>query len=537
MSGAWEKLREFAPFLAEAGSPTVRRHKSEAFDAKLESVLGGIDTLPTIHCYYEILSNDANHDALRASVASMLAAGHTVKLWSYRPDLLQALAAPRLELCNANDVIRVEAAQRIFGQTDIRYFSDLFRYAVLYERGGLWMDTDIVLLRAFPYRGEHFLNLQWGGEQQGHGVVGNVLYARQFSRHMRALYELALQRFEAGERAFGDVGPKLLTDYVMSPEGAELRDWVFSPMLFNSVDWTEIEAFGRPIQELAEHLNSDRVYGVHLWAKLTSERTIGGEASAAAMLLRPTEHFPDFEALADACNTDKNRIIGNRHFYARVYSQLFTPMRLSTRSLMEIGLCRGRVEGWAQSEVPSIDLWRKFFPFAHIHGLDLTDFAEFNDPRFTSYVCDQSDADQLAKVATSLEPDSIDIIIDDGSHASYDQQLTFREFFKLLRPGGLFIIEDLDWQPPNEAPGVALTKRLFHDLAASGGSDLPDLFGIAEFLPEIESIRFFESQSEFAHRGELGGMVVIRKSAKTVASAKVETPANAKGRRRKMEAA
>ena len=47
--------------------------------------------------------------------------------------------------------------------SEIRYFSDMFRYAVLYEHGGLWMDTDVILLRPFPFRGSHFLNLQWRG--------------------------------------------------------------------------------------------------------------------------------------------------------------------------------------------------------------------------------------------------------------------------------------------------------------------------------------------------------------------------------------
>ena len=51
------------------------------------------------------------------------------------------------------------------------------------------------------------------------------------------------------------------------------------------------------------------------------------------------------------------------------------------------------------------------------------------------------------------------MIIDDGSHASFDQQLTFREFFPLLADGGLYFIEDLDWRPLGEdADRVALTK-------------------------------------------------------------------------------
>jgi len=45
-----------------------------------------------------------------------------------------------------------------------------FRYAVLYEHGGLWMDSDVVMLRPFPFVGKYFFNLQWrSGGKQEHG--------------------------------------------------------------------------------------------------------------------------------------------------------------------------------------------------------------------------------------------------------------------------------------------------------------------------------------------------------------------------------
>ncbi len=82
--------------------------------------------------------------------------------------------------------------ERIVAGSEIRYFSDVFRYAVLYERGGLWMDSDMILLRPFPFRGDHFFNLQWrSGAKKEYFVCGNV------GRHLRALYEAAIERFFA----------------------------------------------------------------------------------------------------------------------------------------------------------------------------------------------------------------------------------------------------------------------------------------------------------------------------------------------------
>ena len=151
----------------------------------------------------------------------MRAVGHPVRVWSYAPAKLDFLTAHGVELRDAADVVPKSLFERIVARSEIRYFSDIFRYAALYEHGGLWMDTDVVMLRPFPFRGDHFFNLQWRGGHKGHFICGNAIYAEPYSRHMRALYEQALERFFA-ERgtAFGDIGPKLLSDYLTSDQGS-----------------------------------------------------------------------------------------------------------------------------------------------------------------------------------------------------------------------------------------------------------------------------------------------------------------------------
>jgi hypothetical protein len=287
------------------------------------------------------------------------------------------------------------------------------------------MDTDVVMLRPFAFRGDHFFNLQWtSGLRNEHFVCGNVIYAKPFSRHMRALYEQSLDRFIAPSPwAFGDAGPKLLSDYIASDAGAELRDSVFSPVFFNAIDWTELDMFEKPVTELADYLNDERVFGVHLWNARNQPRAGNAFEPLLAKLLDATEGFPSLTSLADRFNTDKNRHTGNRHFYSRVYDRLLAPKRLSMRKMIEIGLCRGRAEG-TQSETPSVTLWQTYFPYLEVIGVDLTDFSALNNDRFRSFICDQSKIEDLRKVSAALAPGSLDVIIDDGSHASYDEQLT-----------------------------------------------------------------------------------------------------------------
>ncbi len=509
-----ERFLELAPFLRAVDSPGERRTLSRGFDGRIARILGRPDTaaLPRIHCFYEVLSETAQHHSLIAATASMRAAGHPVQVWSYSPQKLDFLVQKGIEVWSAEDVMPRGLFERIVAGSEIRYFSDIFRYAALYEHGGLWMDTDVVLLRPFPYGGDYFLNLQWRGGHKGHFVCGNVMFATPHSRHLRTLYERSLDHFfQSGGKEFGDIGPKLLSDYVMSDAGAELRVWLFSPVLFNSIDWTEIEKFNQPIAELADYLNDERVFGVHLWNARTNARSRDEDASLIALLSDPIGRLPTMTTLAERFNTDKNRHTGNRHFYSRIYDKLLSARRFSMRRLMEIGLCRGLAEQ-NQTEMPSVELWQTYFPFCRVLGVDLTDFSRFNNDRFSSLVCDQSKPDQLRAVAASLEPGSLDVIIDDGSHASFDQQATLREFFPLLADGGWYFIEDLDWQPPGEDRGkITPTKDLLREIQGHGTARSIDPMGIGDLSGQISQILFFDSHYELNRAKMLGGLVAIQK--------------------------
>jgi len=501
---------ELAPFLRAVDSPTERLAASRRFDARIDRYLciGDTTALPQIHCFYEVLSEAAEHRSLLAATASMRAAGHPVRVWSYSPEKLGFLSGLGVEVRSAADVVPRGLFKQIINASEIRYFSDIFRYAVLYEHGGLWMDSDVVLIRPFPFRGDYFLNLQWRGAHAGHFICGNAIFAKPYSRHFRNLYEMSVARFtEAHQTRFGEIGPRLLSDYVMSEDGAELREWLFSPAFFNPIDWTEVERFNEPIAALADYLHDPRVIGIHLWNARTNARSREEGSSLIAMLTNPLECFPSLADLADRFDTDKNRHTGNRHFYARVYDKLLSPHRLSLSKLMEIGLSR-----WSPSVTPSAALWQTYFPFCQVIGVDLTDFSALHNDRFASFICDQSQPGQLRSVAARIAPGSLDVIIDDGSHASLDEQVTFREFFPLLADGGWYFIEDLDWQPPGEdTTKITLTKRLFREIQQYGKACSPDPHEVAALSAQMSDILFFDSHYELERATLLGGLAAIRK--------------------------
>jgi hypothetical protein len=159
-----ELFTKLAPFLRAADWPKQRLQLSRLFDTKIARCLDASNCgkiLPPIHCFYEVMSEDTQDPSLIAATGSMRAAGHPVRIWSYSGDKLRFLEARGVELHPANDVIPRALYEKILSGSEIRYFSDIFRYAVLSKHGGLWMDTDVILLRPFPFRGDHFFNLQW----------------------------------------------------------------------------------------------------------------------------------------------------------------------------------------------------------------------------------------------------------------------------------------------------------------------------------------------------------------------------------------
>jgi hypothetical protein len=61
--------------------------------------------------------------------------------------------------------------------------------------------------------------------------------------------------------------------------------------------------------------------------------------------------------------------------------------------------------------------------------------------RITVDYIDQSKKELVDEYAEKLY--DYDVILDDGSHNIHDQQITFASFFKSLKNGGIFVIEDL----------------------------------------------------------------------------------------------
>jgi hypothetical protein len=171
---------------------------------------------------------------------------------------------------------------------------------------------------------------------------------------------------------------------------------------------------------------------------------------------------PSLGELADKYGSDKGP---KKHRYTELYELLFRPFRERPVTFLEMGLLIGGPEhgidaGRETRDLPSIRMWLDYFREAQIIGLDISDFSWFLHPRFKFIQCDMDDRSEIARAAGEIG--SADIVIDDASHASHHQQNAFLEIFPGLPSGGLYVIEDLRWQPETfERPGITKTAQLF----------------------------------------------------------------------------
>ncbi len=173
--------------------------------------------------------------------------------------------------------------------------------------------------------------------------------------------------------------------------------------------------------------------------------------------------------LADKYGSDKG---STKHRYTELYQMLFLPFRKRKINFLEMGLLIGGPEHGVDkdrktNDLPSVRMWLEYFTKAHIHGLDVSDFSWFKNKKFSFYRCDMDTRENI-KAAAKPMPE-MDIIIDDASHASHHQQNGFLELFPKLKSGGLYIIEDLRWQPDMmEKPGITKTGELFYNYQTDG---------------------------------------------------------------------
>lgn len=137
-------------------------------------------------------------------------------------------------------------------------------------------------------------------------------------------------------------------------------------------------------------------------------------------------NFEDFTTTG--AKTDKI----TQHGYHRFYPWFLSHFRDKSVNLLEIGI----------EETESLKLWRGYFKSLKLVGIDI-DQKDFDDDAVILHKLDQSNTNHLEDFVKNISV-QFDIIIDDGSHVPDHQLLTLSYMWSILKPSGVYIIEDIE---------------------------------------------------------------------------------------------
>ena len=136
-----------------------------------------------------------------------------------------------------------------------------------------------------------------------------------------------------------------------------------------------------------------------------------------------------FHRLCEEMGSDKSA-----HGYDLPYTLFFEGRRAEPLRILEIGVLNGA----------SLRVWEHYFPRATIIGLDRDPrCAAFASPRSHVLIGEQDDPEFLDRVIAEFGSE-FDLIVDDGGHRMGPQQMSLRLLWPHVRPGGWYVVEDLE---------------------------------------------------------------------------------------------
>lgn len=215
---------------------------------------------------------------------SFVAHGHQVLLHVYEPP---GNIPNGVTLADASKILPRERLFKHAESGSLAMFADGFRYRLLLERGGLWVDTDMVCLRPFDFETSEIF--AWQDERTINNAVLGLPKGHRLAQWMsevceqpnRALpYDSVKMRRRKllrqwlpnsrGRMTWGETGPDGLTAAAqhLHCTGAALPFWYFYPISY--ANWHTV--FDSSLRNNPGLIAAS--YGLHLWNEM-SRRSSG----------------------------------------------------------------------------------------------------------------------------------------------------------------------------------------------------------------------------------------------------------------------
>lgn len=137
-----------------------------------------------------------------------------------------------------------------------------------------------------------------------------------------------------------------------------------------------------------------------------------------------------------------------KHNYHLAYSSILAHKKNLPIYILEIGLGTNNIDvmsnmGTYGQPGASLRAFRDMYPKATVFGADIDKRVLFTEERIKTYFVDQTDMATLSELKNQFANISFDLIIDDGLHNSHANLNTANFALDLLKPDGVFVIEDI----------------------------------------------------------------------------------------------
>lgn len=188
-------------------------------------------------------------------IKSFQAQGHVFHLYCY--DDLKGIPDGTI-IKDANEII---SHDKLFidNRQVVASFADWFRYKLLYDKGGWWVDMDSICLKHFNIQEEYCFSTEKSNSGEAELNIGFIKAPRGASFLADCLEYIESKSMK--NVVWGAFGPKLFRRVLSS---YEWEKYTCSPNVFCPINWTEIYKF----ITVQEYVPEDDTIAIHLWNEM-----------------------------------------------------------------------------------------------------------------------------------------------------------------------------------------------------------------------------------------------------------------------------
>lgn len=195
------------------------------------------------------------------SITSFLKNGHIYHLYTYNP------------IENIPEGTVIKNGEEILPKKDLflddcgsyARFADLFRYELLYKKGGFWVDTDIVCMQPFDFETPYLFAAGLIDDQSA--VVTNCVI--KTPKGVKVMKDCYFAAKEMGSRPpFNLAGPPLLSEHLLKHQ---LAEFIVPYNLFCEIPHWEVMGFQNTHITLDHFENA---YGIHFYHEMWRRQKI-----------------------------------------------------------------------------------------------------------------------------------------------------------------------------------------------------------------------------------------------------------------------